>query len=43
MWCYQFAKMQNVAEAKGWTKFVSMQNHYRSAANVSTRKVSLTK
>jgi aryl-alcohol dehydrogenase-like predicted oxidoreductase len=25
MWCYQFAKMQAVAEAKGWTKFVSMQ------------------
>ena len=28
MWTYQFAKMQTVAEAKGWTKFVSMQNHY---------------
>ncbi|KAJ3543808.1 hypothetical protein NM208_g3385 [Fusarium decemcellulare] len=28
MWTYQFAAMQNVAEIKGWTKFVSMQNHY---------------
>ncbi|GME57483.1 Aldo-keto reductase [Neofusicoccum parvum] len=28
MWTYQFAKMQFVAEKKGWTKFVSMQNHY---------------
>jgi aryl-alcohol dehydrogenase-like predicted oxidoreductase len=28
MWAYQFAKMQNVAEAHNWTKFVSMQNHY---------------
>jgi len=28
MWTYQFAKMQFVAEKNGWTKFVSMQNHY---------------
>src|SRR6201996_4578131 len=28
MWAYQFARMQQVAEARGWTKFVSMQNHY---------------
>jgi len=28
MWAYQFAKMQNAAEKHGWTKFVSMQNHY---------------
>lgn len=28
MWAYQFQKMQNVAEARGWTKFISMQNHY---------------
>ncbi|MEG2287877.1 MAG: aldo/keto reductase, partial [Ruthenibacterium sp.] len=25
---YQFAKLQNAAEKNGWTKFVSMQNHY---------------
>ncbi|EKG13418.1 Aldo/keto reductase [Macrophomina phaseolina MS6] len=28
MWTYQFAKMQFAAERRGWTKFVSMQNHY---------------
>lgn len=28
MWTYQFATMQFVAEKHGWTKFVSMQNHY---------------
>ncbi len=28
MWAWQFAKMQHVAERHGWTKFVSMQNHY---------------
>ena len=28
MWAYQFAMMQSCAEKNGWTKFVSMQNHY---------------
>ncbi|KAK5654336.1 hypothetical protein OQA88_7514 [Cercophora sp. LCS_1] len=28
MWGVQFARMQFVAERNGWTKFVSMQNHY---------------
>lgn len=28
MWTWQFAKMQHIAESHGWTKFVSMQNHY---------------
>ena len=28
MWTFQFAMMQGVAERNGWTKFVSMQNHY---------------
>ncbi|KAF4471663.1 Aldo keto reductase 3 [Fusarium albosuccineum] len=28
MWTYQLAAMQNLAERKNWTKFVSMQNHY---------------
>ena len=28
MWTSQFAQMQFVAEKNGWTKFVSMQNHY---------------
>jgi aryl-alcohol dehydrogenase (NADP+) len=28
MWAWQFAKAQHVADANGWTKFVTMQNHY---------------
>lgn len=28
MWATEFARMQSVAELKGFTKFVSMQNHY---------------
>jgi len=28
MYTWQFQKMQNVAEKHGWTKFISMQNHY---------------
>ncbi|MEU7899552.1 aldo/keto reductase [Nonomuraea sp. NPDC049152] len=28
MWAWQFSKAQHTAEANGWTKFVSMQNHY---------------
>ncbi|CZT42938.1 related to aryl-alcohol dehydrogenases [Rhynchosporium secalis] len=28
MWATQFARMQFVAEQKGWTKFISMQNQY---------------
>ncbi|KAF2277344.1 aldo-keto reductase-like protein [Westerdykella ornata] len=28
MWAVEFAQMQFVAEKHGWTKFISMQNHY---------------
>jgi aryl-alcohol dehydrogenase (NADP+) len=28
MWSWQFARMLHVAERHGWTRFVSMQNHY---------------
>ena len=28
MYAWQFAKAQHVADANGWTRFVSMQNHY---------------
>ena len=28
MYAWQFAKAQHVADKHGWTKFVSMQNHY---------------
>ncbi|KAE8146388.1 putative aldo-keto reductase [Aspergillus avenaceus] len=28
MWAYQFSILQHTAERNGWTKFISMQNHY---------------
>jgi aryl-alcohol dehydrogenase-like predicted oxidoreductase len=28
MWTYQLATLQFIAEKNGWTKFISMQNHY---------------
>jgi len=28
MWAWQFAKSHTVAQLRGWTPFVSMQNHY---------------
>jgi aryl-alcohol dehydrogenase-like predicted oxidoreductase len=28
MWAWQFAKLQHTAEVGGWTRFVSMQDHY---------------
>ena len=28
MWAWQFAKAQHLAERHGWTRFVTMQNHY---------------
>jgi aryl-alcohol dehydrogenase (NADP+) len=28
MWAWQFAHMQQVAQRHGWTRFISMQNHY---------------
>ncbi len=28
MWAWQFAKMLSTSEAKGWARFVTMQNHY---------------
>ena len=28
MWAWQFSRMLHVAELHGWTRFVSMQNHY---------------
>ncbi len=28
MYAWQFAKMLHIADAHGWTRFVSMQNHY---------------
>ncbi|KAL6414036.1 putative aryl-alcohol dehydrogenase protein [Ilyonectria robusta] len=28
MWTWEFAQLQHIAELKGWTKFISMQNFY---------------
>ncbi|MET1114772.1 MAG: aldo/keto reductase [Comamonas sp.] len=28
MWAWQFAKIQQVARDNGWSRFISMQNHY---------------
>jgi aryl-alcohol dehydrogenase-like predicted oxidoreductase len=28
MWAWQFAKAQHIADKEGWTRFVSMQNHW---------------
>jgi 1-deoxyxylulose-5-phosphate synthase len=28
MWAWQFSKMQYIADAHGWTRFISMQNQY---------------
>ena len=39
MWAWQFAKMQQVAERHGWSRFVSMQNHYNLAYREEEREM----
>jgi len=39
MWTWQFARMQHVAERHGWTKFISMQNHYNLAYREEEREM----
>ncbi|XRQ06175.1 aldo/keto reductase [Actinomadura welshii] len=39
MYAWQFAKAQHVAEMRGWTKFVSMQNHYNLAYREEEREM----
>jgi len=39
MWAWQFARMQQVAETHGWTRFVSMQNHYNLAYREEEREM----
>ncbi len=39
MWAWQFAKAQHAAERHGWTKFVSMQNHYNLAYREEEREM----
>jgi aryl-alcohol dehydrogenase-like predicted oxidoreductase len=39
MWAWQFAKAQQIAEARGWTRFSSMQNHYNLAYREEEREM----
>ncbi len=39
MFAWQFAKAQHVAEANGWTTFVTMQNHYNLAYREEEREM----
>jgi len=39
MWAWQFATMQFAAERRGFTKFISMQNHYNLAYREEEREM----
>jgi aryl-alcohol dehydrogenase-like predicted oxidoreductase len=39
MWTWQFAKAQYTADVHGWTRFVSMQNHYNLAYREEEREM----
>lgn len=39
MWAWQFAKAQQVARENGWSRFVSMQNHYNLAYREEEREM----
>ncbi len=39
MFAWQFAKAQHAAQAGGWTRFVSMQNHYNLVYREEERKM----
>ncbi|HET6196760.1 MAG TPA: aldo/keto reductase, partial [Acetobacteraceae bacterium] len=39
MWAWQFAQAQQVARENGWTRFVSMQNHYNLAYREEEREM----
>jgi aryl-alcohol dehydrogenase-like predicted oxidoreductase len=39
MYAWQFAKAQHVAEANGWTPFVSMQNHWNAVYREEEREM----
>jgi aryl-alcohol dehydrogenase-like predicted oxidoreductase len=39
MWTWQFAKAQYTADLHGWTRFVSMQNHYNLAFREEEREM----
>ena len=39
MWAWQFSKMQHVAEANGWTRFISMQDQYNLVQREEEREM----
>jgi aryl-alcohol dehydrogenase (NADP+) len=39
MWAWQFARAQQVAKENGWSRFVSMQNHYNLAYREEEREM----
>jgi aryl-alcohol dehydrogenase (NADP+) len=39
MWAWQFAQAQEVAKENGWSRFVSMQNHYNLAYREEEREM----
>ncbi|MCD6076892.1 MAG: aldo/keto reductase [Ramlibacter sp.] len=39
MYAWQFAKMQQIAKERGWTRFASMQNHYNLAYREEEREM----
>lgn len=39
MWAWQFAKAQYTADLHGWTRFVSMQNHYNAVYREEEREM----
>jgi aryl-alcohol dehydrogenase-like predicted oxidoreductase len=39
MFAYQFAKMQHAADLNGWTRFVSMQDHYNLLSREEEREM----
>jgi 1-deoxyxylulose-5-phosphate synthase len=39
MWAWQFAKAQQLARERGWTPFISMQNHYNLAYREEEREM----
>lgn len=39
MWTWQFAKAQYTADLNGWTRFISMQNHYNLISREEEREM----
>jgi len=39
MYAWQFAKAQHIAETRGWTRFVSMQNHWNAVYREEEREM----